>query len=176
MADDPHSTPAPPAAAPAPGRLLRIALFVSLALNLLIVGAILGAFIGERRDAGADHRVSERTLIPLGLGLYARALDPGDRQALLGAARQQRAALQAPNRDIRQGMAALATAVRAEPFDPVRVQAVLDRQGRAVMRQLEIGRALLVDRLAEMPPEARAAFADRLEAGLRRLPPPGTRP
>jgi uncharacterized membrane protein len=175
MAADIVEPPAPPPPPAGPGRGLRVALFVSLAVNLLVLGAIGGAALGERRDRGDAHRAEERALIPLGLGLYGRALAPGDRRALADAARDRHADLRPARATVRQGMAELAEAVRAEPFDPARVAAILDSQGRAAARQLEIGRDLLVARLAAMPPEARAAFADRLEDGLRRIPggPPG---
>jgi hypothetical protein len=61
--------------------------------------------------------------------------------------------------------------LRADPFQPERVRALLKRQSAAAARGREIGQDLLVARLAEMSAAERAAFADRLERVVGRTPP-----
>jgi hypothetical protein len=64
-----------------------------------------------------------------------------------------------------EGLVAL---LRAEPFDAVAFAArMADQQGR-IERQLRLGQEVLQERVAQMSPEARRGFADRLEAGLVR--------
>jgi hypothetical protein len=62
----------------------------------------------------------------------------------------------------------VAAAVRAVPFRPEDVAAELDRQRAALGRVQELSHAAILARLEAMTPEERAAFADRLEDGLRR--------
>jgi len=64
-----------------------------------------------------------------------------------------------------EGLVAL---LRAEPFDAVAFGALLaDQQGR-MARQLRLGQEVLQERVAQMSPEARRGFADRLEAATLR--------
>jgi uncharacterized membrane protein len=159
---DTHTAP------PRPCRWLAIGLLASLSVNLLIAGLIAGAALTQGRAPPDDPRVAERVLIPLGLGLYARALDPEDRHALIQDATGQRDALRPARAEMRRNMADLARAVRAEPYDADAVRAVLSRQRAAVAVPLRVGEDVLVARLAGMSPEARAAFADRIDAAMRR--------
>lgn len=160
---------------PATARGLRIALIVSLALNLLVVGAVGGAMLSGDRW---HHRGPPR-MQAMG-GPLTRALDPGDRRAL---AREMHAA----HRDrgwsherMREELAGLAADLRATPFDPGAVGARLARMQQRFQERIDRGQALLVARLAEMDDAERAAYADRLESELQRrhrdggaLRPPG---
>jgi hypothetical protein len=154
----------------APGRWLKAALVVSLALNLAVAGIVAGALLGERRDA---RRPPPAELArELGLGPYTRALDIADRRALGAAVRERVRAASGPRAiraEIRQDFAQVLAALRAEPFDPGRVAALIAAQGARAEARRELGAALLLERLAAMDAGARAAYADRLEAGLHRL-------
>lgn len=145
------------------GRGLRIALAVSVALNLLVAGLVAGAVL---RDGGPR----ERMLRDLDFGPFTEALSPEERDALrrdfvarAGGLRDMRAAMQGD-------LAALLAALRAEPFDMAAARSVLEGQQQRVQSRLILGQDLLLERLAAMPPEARARFADRLEQRLRRGP------
>ncbi len=63
----------------------------------------------------------------------------------------------------------LAEAVRAEPFDADVVRAILTEQRALQLSMQEAGSQIMVDRLEQMSPEARAAFAERLESGIKRF-------
>ncbi|WP_158547530.1 periplasmic heavy metal sensor [Rhodovulum sp. 12E13] len=168
--------PAGPVAGPRGSRVwLKVALFVSLGLNLLVAGFVAGAVLG--RDTHV-RPVAADMARDLGLAPYVGALSPADRRAI---ARDVRSALRAQGgrralrSEARASFAAVLAALRAEPFDRAALERLLAGQvARAEMRR-SLGQAALLDRLEEMSPEARAAFADRLDAGLRRPSPADAR-
>ena len=61
-----------------------------------------------------------------------------------------------------------ADAARSEPFDPAAMKSALAAIETRNAERLQLGRSLIETRLIEMSPSERAAFADRLEKGLRR--------
>ncbi|MBL9074109.1 periplasmic heavy metal sensor [Tabrizicola sp.] len=160
---DPHTTaPTPPSAAPAPAtpRGVKIALALSVALNLGVAGLAVGAWLGDGPHRGMPRDMS--------FGPFTEALDEDDRRAIrkallerLGEFREQRAAARAEFETL------LAT-LRADPFDPEALKAALEALEARNAQRLDLGRSLIETRLIEMSPSERAAFADRLEKGLRR--------
>ena len=157
-----HPPASPPASPPArSGKGLRIALALSVALNLLVVGVVAGALLRDGDPRG-------RVVRDLDFGPFTEALSPRDREAL----RREFVARAPEMREIRQEIRAdletLLGVLRREPFDAAMLQAVMDNQQGRMARRIEIGRELLVERLATMSPEERGAFADRLEQRLRR--------
>ena len=144
-------------------RFLRVALFLSLALNLAFVGLVAGqvwkAQDGRRPDAVAD----------LGLGPVARALSPAERADL---GRDLRRGGGDARRDRRANAEALLAAIRAEPFDPEAVIALLSEQRDRRLAEQARAQRVFAERLAAMSPERRAEFAAALAADLRRGPPP----
>lgn len=142
------------------GRGVRIALGVSVALNLLVAGLVAGAVL---RDGGPRDRM----LRDLEFGPFTEALSREDRDAL----RRDFVARSGGFRDMRAEMRsdfdALLGALRAEPFDIDAARAVLAGQQARMQSRLALGQDLLLERLAAMPPRARAEFADRLEERLR---------
>lgn len=157
-------TPPPDAAAPPrPGRLLRGALFVSLTVNLLVAGLVIGA-LWTRGDGVALRPVQ----VDVGLGLYTRALAEPDRAALREAWRGRGPDLRALRAARQADLTALVAALRAQPFEPAAVEAVLERQRQRHASQQDLARTLLAERLAILSPAERAAYADRLEALARR--------
>lgn len=143
------------------GRGLRIALGISVALNLAVAGMVAGALL---RDGGPKGRMVR----DLDFGPFTEALSADDRAAL------RRDFLQrAPDmRDIRRQMGADLQAflglLRQEPFDAAALVAVMENQQGRMARRIELGQELLAERLAAMTPAERAAFADRLERRLTR--------
>lgn len=156
MTADPTTPPAAPATR-AP-RWMRLLLAASLALNLLVAGIVAGGLL-HRDGPGGRMRPAD-----LALGPVARALDEGDRRAILGALREG-GGLRPLDRDPREaGLRAIAEAVRAEPFDAARLRGALDAQAGRIEAAQRAVREALVERVAAMGPEGRAAFADRLLA------------
>jgi uncharacterized membrane protein len=169
MAADPTSPTTPSTAQPtAPtARWVKLALVASLGLNLLILGIVAGAWLSpegprsDRIDAAARD---------IGATPFIRALEPADRRALFQAFRREDEPLRQNREELRLRFEALLGALRADPFDPFAVQSLLQLQRGAATERQMIGERLLVEQLAQMSPEARDAFADRLEASLRRGP------
>lgn len=160
------TTPANPPPRTRTPRGVKIVLALSLALNLLILGAIGGAFLGGRPDGGLRDRTD--TVRILGLGPLATALDRNDRAAVVAQAGADRAAMRAERRRLVDAASAFAEAVREDPFDRAAAEAALERQ-RAIVRGLQDGGyGALLDHLETMPSAARADFADRLLGLLQR--------
>lgn len=141
-------------------RGVKIALAVSVALNLAVAGLVAGAWLRDGPHRGMPRDMS--------FGPFSEALDDADRKAIrrgllerVGEFREQRQAARAE-------FETLLVALRAEPFDPAALQSALSAIEARNSERLELGRTLIESRLIEMSPEARKAFADRLEAGLRR--------
>ena len=142
---------------------MRITLYVSLALNLLVVGVVTGFFVTGGPDGRAD-----RDRRDFG-SLYMRALGPEDRRDL------RRAFLSGLSERGRDGngfladmRSALAT-LRATPFDPEAfARSMAEQSDRRAMRD-QVGRDALTARIAAMTDAERAAYADRVEQGLADL-------
>lgn len=156
-------TPTPPVSpmtpAPATPRGVKIALALSVALNLAVAGLAVGAWLGNGPHRGMPRDMS--------FGPFSEALDDADRRAIrralmerLGEFRQQRAAARAE-------FETLLGVLRADPFDAEALKAALAALEARNAERLDLGRGLIETRLIEMTPDERAAFADRLEKGLR---------
>lgn len=157
--DAPRSD-APKPDAPRSGRGLRIALALSVALNLAFIGMAAGALL-----RGGPH---DRMTRDLDFGPFAEAFSRDDRIELrrdfferAGDMRQMRAAL-------RDDLAGLIALLRADTLDRAELDRLLARQGARLAQRLELGQALVVERIAAMSPAERDAFANRLERALDR--------
>lgn len=160
-------TPAgkPTSSKPRRQRLLRVVLFVSLALNLLVVGLVLGAVVTRGSDMPG-----RQVMLDLSFGPYTRALAPADRAALRDAWRDQSVNWWDIREAHRAELDAFVAALRAEPFDLTEVETILDRQHTRQSEQRQLARTILSERLTSMSPSDRAAYADRLEAASREPP------
>jgi uncharacterized membrane protein len=151
---------------------MRPLLIVSLAVNLLVAGVVLGALVrggGSHRDFGPSGR---DPVLP-----YTRALSQEQRHALrddlaqafgrgrgeaFGQGRDGRGALV-------QSFDAALTVLRSDPFDAAAMQEILRRQAELTDLRRRLGEEVLAAHLARLSPEERRAYADRLEAELSRL-------
>lgn len=147
------------------GRWLRLALILSVALNLAVAGVVAGAWL---RAGPGERRAPDAAVRDLGFGPFAGALSEEDRRALRRAYLQRSPDLREVRRQMRADMAGVLAALRAEPFAPDALQSALRDAGARTAERLELGQSLLLERIEAMTPEARRAFADRLEAGLTR--------
>lgn len=137
------------------GRKTRIVLIISLALNLLVVGVIAGGLLSGR---GGDGR-----RVDLSLGPYARALDPHDVDAIRTEMRGRGPDLRRDRRAMIDDTRSFVAALRADPYDPETAAEILLRQRGRVAEFQALGQDLVLERIARMSVDARAAFADRLE-------------
>lgn len=149
---------------PTPSRLRRIILPISLALNVLVIGLILGAILN-----GPDGR--NPRAVDLSLGPLTRALSEDDRRAIGQTIRAEIARGDRPSpqtRSARGGeLAKMLELLRADPFDAAAFTELLARQRARADNWAQAGTDALSARLSAMPAEERAAFADRLERELR---------
>lgn len=144
-----------------PGRGLRIALGLSLALNLAVVGVVAGAMM---RDGPGMRAAMVRDL---GFGPYTQALTADNRKALRRALFDRAPEMREARQSRREDMQRLLTQLRAEPFDAGAFAQTMAEQEARMLRQLQLGQEVLQELVLAMSPEDRRGFADRLEAGLR---------
>lgn len=148
---------------PAQPRRRRTGVFLglSLALNLVIVGAIVGLLLfargGDPERPGAELRAAGR--LPV-----AAMLPPEARKQLRAGLRESGGRDKSADRGAWRAQAeALDAALRADPFDPARVTAALaERRALRDSRAAEVD-LVLVEVLAGLSPEQRAGFADRMQ-------------
>lgn len=145
-----------------PARWMRPALVVSLALNLLILGAIGGALLLHGPGPG-HHRHGGFAGGPI-----TRALSDEDRRAIGRQMRRAYAEGTLPGRGGRADFDALLAAIRAQPFDRDALARAMAARRAAMQAHLDLGQRLLLDRLSDMSDAERADFAARLAAQRQR--------
>lgn len=142
---------------------MRLTLFVSVALNVLVIGAAVGFVLTD----GPDRR-PDRGRTDFG-SFYMRSLSDADRRALR---RDFESGLQRQGRDrgaFIMDLRATLDTLRASPFDQdAFVSAMAEQSGARVQRE-EMGRQILANRIAAMTDAERAAYADQLEERLSDL-------
>lgn len=144
-------------------RWMRVTLFVSVAMNLLVVGAVAGFLV----TGGPDKR-SDRSRADFGT-VFMRALGDEDRRALR---RDFEAGLQRQGRERGAFLAELQATLdilRATPFDRDAFLTSVAEQSRARAAREDLGRDVLVNRIAAMTDAERAAYADRIEERVSEL-------
>jgi uncharacterized membrane protein len=144
-------------------RILRWALGLSLALNLLVLSAIGGALWRHGGPGQRDNLPGLRSYATP----YVQALPQDVRRDLH---REMRAGRQGPHLD-REARRAhyeqMLAALRAEPFDPAAAQAVLTTQSDAVASVQAAAHAAWLAQVDAMSAEERGAYADALETHLK---------
>ena len=155
--------PVEPVAQPSrPSQRLRLLLIASLALNLLVLGVVVGSFLNEDRRKGPDRSIRQ-----LGVGPFERALTADDLAALGPDLRARRPGLRASSRNLRGSLVEATEALRSVPFDPARFEAALQQHVSAVAGIQKQGFEILSMHVARMSDAERAAFADRIVANMK---------
>ena len=149
---------------PGPGRRssakgTRIALILSLAVNLLFVGLIVGAAMTRHRQGNLTDRA-------VGFGPLTAALTRDDRHALRERFLQTIPDRKAFSAAAAADFAALVAALKADPWDSAAAGAALQRQGLRSQERLAQGRAILLAHITGMTTAERQDFAARIEAVL----------
>lgn len=142
---------------------MRLTLLVSLALNLLVIGAVVG-FVAM----GGHDRRPDRDRFDYG-SFFMRALGDDDRRALR---RDFEEGLRGQGRDRGAFVGELQSTLdtlRTTPFDRDAFAAALAAQSRARAEREDMGREVLANRVAAMSDADRAAYADRIEERLTEL-------
>lgn len=158
-----NQTPAPAAPqAPRAGRGLKIALAISVALNLAVAGLVAGVALhgppGGRADMVRD----------MGFGPFEGALSDADRDALRKVVRDRFGDIRAARRQMQADSEALLAALKADPFVPEALTSAMAAQAGHLAERLQFGSEVLRDHLLSLSDEDRRAFAERLEERMRR--------
>jgi uncharacterized membrane protein len=140
----------------------RILLAVSLALNLLVVGVVIGGVLTH------DPRPPKPAGASISIGPLSHAFSKEDREALRHALEEQGPSM----RDLRSALEAdtarLVTILRTEPWDAQAASAVLaDMRGRFEQRGA-LGERLILERVGAMTAQERLDVAERLEQRRQR--------
>lgn len=137
-------------------------LYASLAVNLLILGIVLGWLLSPDGPRRLDGPARSLMGAP-----FAEALSREDRRALLRQMAGRADRIEGTRDALRARFETLLAALRDETWDRDAVEAVLETQREAAEGRQRIGEALLLDRLEEMSVDERRAYADRLEERVR---------
>ncbi|MEL6522967.1 MAG: periplasmic heavy metal sensor [Pseudomonadota bacterium] len=148
----------------APG-WMRIALILSLAVNVLIVGTIAGAVLsGRAADRGTAEQV--RQITP---GPYSRALPQEYRRAMRQELRDNRQALRQHSRVLRSSFQETVTLLEAETLDMERLEILLTDQRTNLSTLQSHGHTALIAVIGQMSVADRQSYAQRLrEQGPKR--------
>ena len=152
---------------PVTARWVKVALAVSLALNLATAGVIVGSFF---RSGGPGPRSGAAPEISAFGAPYMRALTKTERRDI---ARHVRSSLgtDLPDRRARRAMfREVLASLRAEPFDEGRLVAATARQADTAVAVQRAARQAWVEKVSKMSPEERSRYADAVEAGMKRAP------
>lgn len=145
------------------GRWTKVFLVLSLAMNLFVIAIIVGAAFGHHRWRPAHGGVHD-----VGVGLFTEVLTQRDRAALRDAFIAAAPDFRVQRRAAKEDFAELAEALRQDPFDPARIDALVARHGTRIADRIDLGRRLLSERFEAMTAGERAALADRIDERLRR--------
>lgn len=137
-------------------RRFKALLFVSLALNLLVVGLVAGSIWRFGSD-GSRHFHGDPVI---------RALSHEDRRAVGRAVREaQGGERRALRRALGDTMEEMISTLEAEPFDASALDAIMARKSTLLQRRRAVGEAAIADTIARMSPEERHTFTQRLRRG-----------
>jgi uncharacterized membrane protein len=141
-------------------RIFKIVLAASLALNLLLLGVFAGAAL---RHGGKGLPAGPRMhsyAVP-----YVQALPRADRRAIFQEIRKQHGGFdKQARRELYQDMLA---GLRADPFDPAAVEAVLNTQSEAVQGAQTSSQTAWLAQVLKMSQAERLEYADAVEEALK---------
>lgn len=141
----------------------KIVLVVSLALNILVISMVAGAWIGGPRDRDRNPALRD-----LGFGPFVAALPDDDRHEMGQAIKREAGAFRANRAEMRAMFEGFLAALRADPYDTQALTQIVTGQQAKVTERQALGRRLLLERIGAMDGAERAAYADALDASLRR--------
>lgn len=130
------------------GRGLRIALIASLALNVLIVGAVAGMLVFGRHHGWKHHGYR-------GLMGFARTLPAERGDEIREKLKSERAALAPLRKAEREARVEARSILMTEPFDLDRFKAALKRAAEADASEKKARMAVFAQMVATLTPEER---------------------
>lgn len=146
------------------GRKWRWILGLSLGLNLVFVGLFAGAAL---RFSGGERQMEKPRMSVQGYAApYVRALPNDARRALGRQLRAEEGGRGNGRAARRQAYQQMVEALRAAPFDIVKVEALLSAQAQRASGAINTAQSLWLEQVAQMSPAERSAYVDRLIAIL----------
>ena len=142
-----------------PRSLWKILFGISLAFNLLIIGAIGGAMLRVGKGPVAKHRASGY--------LYMRALNFEDKKALRKELFKNKDSRKIIRAKQHSSYSSAVKILRKHPFDRKAFEDLLDEQTRYSKSKPSSVRAALVAQIANMTKEERIVYSKRLEDLIR---------
>jgi len=144
---------------PGSGRWLKILLMVSLGINLLIAGMVVGNALNNKpgRPPSADT-----------VAFLAFALPKEHRDALRAQLISRRAELRANRAALADMRRQMIVALEAEPFEMAAVEAILQRQRDLFLELGRLAHSALLERIEMLTPEERASYVESLKNNERR--------
>lgn len=139
-------------------------LILSLTLNFLVAGVVVGGIIGHEKRPPHPPAPDELTFGPL-TGAFSKE----DRSAMRHAAEGSGTDFKAMRAMIRGDFERLVVALQADPWDEAAVRAVLTEMRARSLKRMDIGEQVMLERLQAMTPEERKQFAARLSDGVKRF-------
>jgi uncharacterized membrane protein len=160
--DTPAAAETPPPIPQPAGKGVRIALILSLAVNLLFIGLLCGAAIG------GHWKGTHKMAMDVGFGPLTAALSREDRKAMAESFMRMAPGFGAERQAADADFFILIKALRADPWDSAAANAALERQSARSLLRLDRGRIVLLDHIATMSATARQDLAARIEAEMGR--------
>ena len=149
------------------GRAVKIALFASLAVNLVIAGIVAGAMI--RPDGPAARRGELAQAFDAGVGPFGHAMTRDQRRGLAERIGRSRGEFTDSREQMRTHVTAMLDVLRAAPFNQARLRNLLVETQTGMFHRQQLGTEAVLAEIASMSDAERAEFADRLENALRRM-------
>lgn len=150
-------------------RGLRILLFVSLALNLIVVGLAAGAFFGGSHKSPRLPRETDF------MGAFTQALSDRDRREVGREIRRHHRREGIDRAAARVEFEAMLTLIRSTPFDADDLRALLTKQARQGADRRAAAQDIWLSRVASMTDAERQDYADQIEAVLAEMAKRGPR-
>ena len=147
------------------GRGLKVALFLSLAANLLVVGLVAGTAL--RHDGRIERRGNVSAAIDAGLGPFGQAMTRDQRRGFADEFGQRSGDFRRNRDEVRQQVGDMLVALRAEPFDADAVRRLFNETQVALNQRQQLGTDILIGQLQTMTASERLAFAQRLEESFK---------
>lgn len=162
MADTGEGTNKPKKGSGSSGRMVRIVLVLSLALNAFVIALVAGAAM-KHQGWGGHPAVRD-----VGFGVFSEILSREDRRALRAAFRAEAPHVRDGHEVAREEFREMAAALRADPWDRARIETLIAGHTARIAERIDVGRRLLLQRMEDMSAAERAALADRIDEVLAR--------
>jgi uncharacterized membrane protein len=143
-----------------------VLLVISLALNLLVAGALLSGYFRSHR---ASERMSGPSYTEILPRRFIHELGEERRRELSEVLGKYRKTFRDDRRALREAAMAAAGALDAEPFDPAKARTAIEAYGERSRGLVNLGLKAANDVIDRLKPEERKALAEQIRT--RATPP-----